>query len=208
MLKAVVGTENTANEYQTKNLDRWSFSSDKWKLPSLVRKDKSQNKLISNSAVILLRIDLCVLYHACCSQWWYVIYVLMQVHVLVKEHLPPLVPVYIVLQAQSLLFVQMQAMRKCFCMSQNDTHWYTVTIYFTVMSFFSRLGRTSFRQLKNKRDYHKHRTKASWLYLSRLAAMKEYAYMKALYEHGFPVPKPIDFNRHAVVMELLGGYPM
>ena len=35
-----------------------------------------------------------------------------------------------------------------------------------------RLGRTSFRQLKNKRDYHKHRNKASWLYLSRLAAVK------------------------------------
>lgn len=41
-----------------------------------------------------------------------------------------------------------------------------------------RLGRTSFRNLKNKRDYHKHRHKMSWLYLSRLSAMKEYAYMK------------------------------
>lgn len=41
-----------------------------------------------------------------------------------------------------------------------------------------RLGRTSFRSLKNKRDYHKHRHKMSWLYLSRLAAMKEFAYMK------------------------------
>ncbi len=48
MLKAVVGTENTANEYQTKNVGRWIFSSDKWNLPSLVRKDKSQNKLMSN----------------------------------------------------------------------------------------------------------------------------------------------------------------
>lgn len=41
-----------------------------------------------------------------------------------------------------------------------------------------RLGRTSFRNLKNKRDYHKHRHKMSWLYLSRIAAMKEFAYMK------------------------------
>ncbi|GCC30563.1 hypothetical protein chiPu_0009014 [Chiloscyllium punctatum] len=71
-----------------------------------------------------------------------------------------------------------------------------------------RLGRTSFRNLKNKRDYHKHRQKMSWLYLSRLAAMKEYAYMKVLYDRGFPVPKPVDFNRHAVVMELVNGYPM
>ncbi|XP_076853686.1 serine/threonine-protein kinase RIO2 [Brachyhypopomus gauderio] len=71
-----------------------------------------------------------------------------------------------------------------------------------------RLGRTSFRNLKNKRDYHKHRNKMSWLYLSRLSAMKEYAYMKALYDRGFPVPKPVDYNRHAVVMELINGYPM
>ncbi|KAM9329959.1 serine/threonine-protein kinase RIO2 [Gastrophryne carolinensis] len=71
-----------------------------------------------------------------------------------------------------------------------------------------RLGRTSFRNLKNKRDYHKHRHKMSWLYLSRLAAMKEFAYMKALYDRGFPVPKPYDYNRHAVVMELINGYPL
>ncbi|KAM6392215.1 serine/threonine-protein kinase RIO2 [Rhynochetos jubatus] len=71
-----------------------------------------------------------------------------------------------------------------------------------------RLGRTSFRNLKNKRDYHKHRHKMSWLYLSRLAAMKEFAYMKALHDRKFPVPKPVDYNRHAVVMELIDGYPL
>ncbi|NWI18912.1 RIOK2 kinase, partial [Crypturellus soui] len=71
-----------------------------------------------------------------------------------------------------------------------------------------RLGRTSFRNLKNKRDYHKHRHKMSWLYLSRLAAMKEFAYMKALHDRKFPVPKPVDYNRHAVVMELISGYPL
>ncbi|XP_066237992.1 serine/threonine-protein kinase RIO2 [Saccopteryx leptura] len=71
-----------------------------------------------------------------------------------------------------------------------------------------RLGRTSFRNLKNKRDYHKHRHNMSWLYLSRLSAMKEFAYMKALYERNFPVPKPVDYNRHAVVMELINGYPL
>ncbi|NXL39862.1 RIOK2 kinase, partial [Glaucidium brasilianum] len=71
-----------------------------------------------------------------------------------------------------------------------------------------RLGRTSFRSLKNKRDYHKHRHKMSWLYLSRVAAMKEFAYMKALHDQNFPVPKPVDYNRHAVVMELIDGYPL
>lgn len=71
---------------------------------------------------------------------------------------------------------------------------------------FHRLGRTSFRSIKRNRDYHKGRTHASWLYLSRLAALKEFAYMKVLYENGFPVPTPIDVNRHVVVMELLAGY--
>ncbi|VVC92062.1 unnamed protein product [Leptidea sinapis] len=71
-----------------------------------------------------------------------------------------------------------------------------------------RLGRTCFRQIKGKRDYHAHRNRASWLYLSRISATKEFAYMKALYDREFPVPKPIDFNRHCVVMELVSGGPL
>ncbi|XP_046966908.1 serine/threonine-protein kinase RIO2 [Vanessa cardui] len=71
-----------------------------------------------------------------------------------------------------------------------------------------RLGRTCFRNIKDKRDYHAHRNKTSWLYLSRISATKEFAYMKALYDREFPVPKPIDFNRHCVVMELVTGGPM
>lgn len=64
-----------------------------------------------------------------------------------------------------------------------------------------RLGRTSFRSIKRNRDYHKNIKHTSWLYLSKLAALKEFSYMKALYEHGFQVPKPIETNRHIVVME-------
>ncbi|XP_022824712.1 serine/threonine-protein kinase RIO2 [Spodoptera litura] len=71
-----------------------------------------------------------------------------------------------------------------------------------------RLGRTCFRNIKDKRDYHAHRNKASWLYLSRISATKEFAYMKALYDRDFPVPKPIDFNRHCVVMQLVTGGPL
>nr|CAG4646180.1 EOG090X04DJ [Macrothrix elegans] len=71
-----------------------------------------------------------------------------------------------------------------------------------------RLGRTSFRKIKEKRDYHQHRNNASWIYLSRLSATREFAYMKALHERGFPVPKPVDFNRHCVIMELVNGYPL
>lgn len=71
-----------------------------------------------------------------------------------------------------------------------------------------RLGRTCFRSIKNNRDYHGKRKHASWLYLSRISATREFAYMKALYERDFPVPKPIDFSRHCIVMELVKGYPM
>ncbi|KAH8267234.1 hypothetical protein KR026_008597 [Drosophila bipectinata] len=71
-----------------------------------------------------------------------------------------------------------------------------------------RLGRTCFRNVKSKRDYHGRRHKASWLYLSRISATREFAYMSALYDRGFPVPKPIDFNRHCVLMELVNGWPM
>lgn len=72
----------------------------------------------------------------------------------------------------------------------------------------SRLGRVCFRKLKEKRDYHKHRNKASWIYLSRLAAVKEFAFMKALHDRGFPVPEPVGFNRHCILMELINGHPL
>lgn len=44
-----------------------------------------------------------------------------------------------------------------------------------------RLGRVSFRAVKSKRDYLKHRSSFNWLYLSRLAALKEFAFMKVLF---------------------------
>ncbi|KAH7663816.1 Non-specific serine/threonine protein kinase protein [Dioscorea alata] len=71
-----------------------------------------------------------------------------------------------------------------------------------------RLGRVSFRAVKAKRDYLLHRNSYNWLYLSRLAALKEYAFMKALGEHGFPVPTAVDCNRHCVIMSLVKGYPL
>lgn len=40
-----------------------------------------------------------------------------------------------------------------------------------------RLGRISFRAVKQKRDYLRHRRNASWLYMSRLAALKEFSFM-------------------------------
>ena len=49
---------------------------------------------------------------------------------------------------------------------------------------------------------------ASWLYMSRLAANREFVYIKALHKRSFPVPTPIDWNRHAVLMTRAQGYPL
>jgi len=72
-----------------------------------------------------------------------------------------------------------------------------------------RLGRISFRAVKSKRDYLQGRSHASWMYLARLAAKKEFEYMQVLHKAGFPVPKPVDHNRHAVLMQFMeGSIPM
>ncbi|KAF9785510.1 RIO1-domain-containing protein [Thelephora terrestris] len=71
-----------------------------------------------------------------------------------------------------------------------------------------RLGRVSFRAIKEKRDYMGKRKSASWMYMSRLAAQKEWAFMKVLHEHGFPVPRPIDQSRHTLLMEFIDAYPL
>jgi len=87
---------------------------------------------------------------------------------------------------------------------------------------FHRLGRTSFRDVKKKRDYFmvnalsKNKKQGtqyrslpnSWLFLSRTSALKEYAFMKALYDVDYPTPKPIGQNRHIVAMGLVRGVPL
>lgn len=69
-----------------------------------------------------------------------------------------------------------------------------------------RLGRISFRSVKTNRDYLRSRQSGSWMYLSRLAAMKEFAFMKALQEEGFPVPEPIAQSRHTVLMSFVDAF--
>jgi RIO kinase 2 len=71
-----------------------------------------------------------------------------------------------------------------------------------------RLGRISFRTVKANRDYLRHRSSASWMYMSRLAATKEFTFMKALQRHGFSVPEPIAHNRHTIVMSLIEALPL
>ncbi|GAA5827524.1 hypothetical protein JCM11251_003848 [Rhodosporidiobolus azoricus] len=71
-----------------------------------------------------------------------------------------------------------------------------------------RLGRMSFRAIKSKRDYLRNGQSASWMYMSRLAAIKEFAFMKVLHDNGFPVPQPIDQSRHCLIMELIDAFPL
>lgn len=91
---------------------------------------------------------------------------------------------------------------------------------------FHRLGRTSFRDVKKKRDYfminsvktgktgkygtvYSHKDQPnSWLFLSRISALKEYTFMKALYDVGYPTPRPITHCRHVVAMGLIRGIPL
>eukprot|EP00546_Thalassionema_frauenfeldii_P014220 CAMPEP_0178912362 /NCGR_PEP_ID=MMETSP0786-20121207/10219_1 /TAXON_ID=186022 /ORGANISM="Thalassionema frauenfeldii, Strain CCMP 1798" /LENGTH=548 /DNA_ID=CAMNT_0020584933 /DNA_START=78 /DNA_END=1724 /DNA_ORIENTATION=- len=87
---------------------------------------------------------------------------------------------------------------------------------------FHRLGRTSFRDVKKKRDYFmvnavsKNKKRGaqfkqqpnSWLFLSRISALKEFAFMKALHQVHYPTPVPVGHNRHIVVMSLVRGVPL
>ena len=71
-----------------------------------------------------------------------------------------------------------------------------------------RLGRISFRRVKEKRDYTRDRRTGSWLFLSRLAAEREWAHLQALHAADFPVPRPVDHNRHAVLMQHVDAPPL
>jgi RIO kinase 2 len=74
-----------------------------------------------------------------------------------------------------------------------------------------RLGRTSFRAVRNKRDYlmkGKDNQATSWLFMSRLSALKEFAFMKALHDVGYPTPAPLAHSRHIVAMSLVRGSPL
>ncbi|KAF2794449.1 RIO1-domain-containing protein [Melanomma pulvis-pyrius CBS 109.77] len=71
-----------------------------------------------------------------------------------------------------------------------------------------RLGRISFRTVKANRDYLRNRNSGSWMYMSRLAALKEFEFMKALRREGFPVPEPVGQSRHTVVMSLIDSFPL
>ena len=72
----------------------------------------------------------------------------------------------------------------------------------------TRLGRRSFKTIKNNREYLNGRNNYNWLYLSRLSSIREFTFMQILHEDGLPTPKPIDTNRHAILMSLIDGDPL
>ncbi len=69
---------------------------------------------------------------------------------------------------------------------------------------FHRLGMTSFHRAANVRGYIGDRRHISWIYAARLAAEREYEALTRLAGQ-VPVPKPIDHNRNAVLMERFDG---
>jgi RIO kinase 2 len=69
---------------------------------------------------------------------------------------------------------------------------------------YHREGFTNFREVMKERDYTSDREHVSWLYTARKAAEREFEAMEALYPD-VEVPRPIDQNRHAIVMEKIDG---
>lgn len=68
-----------------------------------------------------------------------------------------------------------------------------------------RIMYTSFSQVRKKREYTSDKHHISELYASRISAETEYKYMKKLYDVDAPIPRPIDQNRHMIVMEQIPG---
>jgi RIO kinase 2 len=69
---------------------------------------------------------------------------------------------------------------------------------------FHREGYTQFREVHRGRDYTSEKEHTSWLYTARKAAEREYDALEALYP-AVNVPRPVDQNRHAIVMEKIDG---
>ncbi len=66
------------------------------------------------------------------------------------------------------------------------------------------VGQRSFQSVRLNRDYLPERTHCPWLYASRLSAQSEFQALTNL-SPAVSVPAPIAIDRHAVVMDLIGG---
>ncbi len=70
---------------------------------------------------------------------------------------------------------------------------------------FHREGTRSFKSLRKTRLYMADSTRKHWLIKAKLIGEREYKALDTLYNLGALVPKPIDWNRHAVVQEYIEG---
>ena len=69
---------------------------------------------------------------------------------------------------------------------------------------YHREGYTNFREVQKEREYTADNEHRSWLYTARKAAEREYEALETLYPN-VSVPRPVDQNRHAIVMERIDG---
>lgn len=81
---------------------------------------------------------------------------------------------------------------------------FEVQSYKPVALKFHREGYTNFREVMREREYTADREHVSWLYTARKAAEHEYDVLSTLYP-AVSVPRPIDHNRHAIVMSKFDG---
>ena len=81
---------------------------------------------------------------------------------------------------------------------------YEVQSYKPLALKFHREGFAEFRAVHREREYTADRDHVSWLYTARKAAEREYDALSELYP-AVSVPRPIDQNRHAIVMEKIPG---
>ncbi|PSP99040.1 serine/threonine protein phosphatase [Halobacteriales archaeon QS_5_70_17] len=81
---------------------------------------------------------------------------------------------------------------------------YEVRSYKPLALKFHREGYTNFREVQKEREYTADNEHISWFYTARKAAEREYEALETVYPE-VRVPRPIDHNRHAVVMEKLPG---
>ncbi|GAB3323374.1 serine/threonine protein phosphatase [Haloplanus rallus] len=81
---------------------------------------------------------------------------------------------------------------------------YEVQSYRPLALKFHREGYTNFREVNREREYTADRDHVSWLYTARKAAEREYEALETLYPD-VSVPRPIDHNRHAIVMAKFDG---
>jgi RIO kinase 2 len=81
---------------------------------------------------------------------------------------------------------------------------YEVRSYKPLALKYHREGYTQFREVRKEREYTADREHVSWMYTARKAAEREHGILEALYPD-VAVPRPIDHNRHAIVMEKLPG---